>query len=252
MIICKSSDSMRKRASKTINITLDETPRRPQHHFKTDRERVKFIKQIEALCRSSMEYRDYIKFLRDNMDMNRCAVLKNLVSTKEKQYSIEIHHEPLTLFSIVDVVLTKYEDLGKFIDPFEIAAEVMSLHYEGKVGLIPLSITQHELVHDGQIFIPLTKIYQYPGFVSFCEEYEQWINPNIQDTISYKLEMTQKCGDIQSNCLDPEFVYVNVDGFDFPQVPEEWGEKRKLLGDGDSLDTPDENIPTTFRIGDTI
>ena len=252
MIICKSSDSMRKRASKTINVTLDETPRRPQHHFKTDRERVKFIKQLEALCRSSMEYRDYIKFLRDNMDMNRCSVLKNLVSTKEKQYSIEIHHEPLTLFSIVDVVLTKYEDLGKFIDPFEIAAEVMSLHYEGKVGLIPLSITQHELVHDGQIFIPLTKIYQYPGFVSFCEEYEQWINPNIQDTISYKLEMTQKCGDIQSNCLDPEFVYVNVDGFDFPQVPEEWGEKRKLLGDGDSLDTPDENIPTTFRIGDTI
>ena len=129
MIICKSSDSMRKRASKTINVTLDETPRRPQHHFKTDRERVKFIKQLEALCRSSMEYRDYIKFLRDNMDMNRCTVLKNLVSTKEKKYSIEIHHEPLTLFSIVDVVLTKYVDLCKFIDPFEIAAEVMSLHY---------------------------------------------------------------------------------------------------------------------------
>ena len=163
MILCKSTQNKKTRPIKTIQVTIEDFPRRPAYHFKTEQERTKFIKRLERLCRGSMEYRQYVKFLREKMDMNRCEVLQGLASTKDKQYSIEIHHEPLTLFAIVDIVLSKYEDLGRMIDPFAIANDVMCLHYEGKVGLIPLSKTMHELVHAGQVFIPLTHIYQYEG-----------------------------------------------------------------------------------------
>ena len=38
--------------------------------------------------------------------------------------------------------------------------------------------------------------------------------------------MSIRCDQIQSNVLKPEFVDMEVDGFVFPSVPEEWG---KLL-----------------------
>jgi hypothetical protein len=35
--------------------------------------------------------------------------------------------------------------------------------------------------------------------------------------------MSQKCSDLVSDLMDPEFVYVNIDGFEFPEIPDEWG-----------------------------
>ena len=71
-----------------------------------------------------------------------------------------------------------------------------------------------------------------------------------------------KCGDIQSNILNPEFIYVDVDGYTFPQIPEEWG-KRKLLTDPEDIvnfdklqannaNTNSGEAPAEFRIGDTL
>ena len=35
--------------------------------------------------------------------------------------------------------------------------------------------------------------------------------------------MSLECSKIQSDS-EPEYVYLNVDGFNFPEVPEEWKE----------------------------
>ena len=62
----------------------------------------------------------------------------------------------------------------------------------------------------------------------------------MDDTLKQKIEliiqMSQKCDQIVSDVLDPEFVYVNIDGVEFPEVPEEWG---KILKD------------LTYKIGST-
>ncbi len=244
MILCKSSDSKKTRDIKTINISIDEMPHRPEHKFKSTKERIKFIKGVEMIVRGSMEYREYIRFLRENMDMNRCAVLQNIMAGDGKKYSIEIHHEPFTLYAIVETILDKYEDKDEFINPYTIAEEVMELHYEGKVGLIPLSTTQHQLVHDGQIFIPLQQIYQ--DYHKFYEEYEPWISSDTKDLLQFKVDMSMKCEKIQSDVLDPTFVYVNIDGFDFPSVPDEWKERKK------SIENPDPELakdPPIYKIG---
>lgn len=248
MILCKTSDAARKRQIKNVNIAIEELPHRPEHAFKGEKERIKFIKSVEQIIRSSLEYKDYIKFLRENMHMNRCAVLKNIVKDGTRKYSIEIHHEPFTLFYIVAIVLTKYEDLGKFINPYEIAEEVMELHYEGKVGLIPLSLTQHELVHDAQIFIPLQHIYQ--DYHLFYEEYEPWIPPEVQDMLQFKVDWSMKCGSIQSDVLEPEFVYVNVDGFDFPNVPTEWADRKRALEP--PVGAENDSEPIIYHGGDKV
>ena len=125
------------------------------------------------------------------------------------------------------------------------AEEVMELHYDEKIGLIPLSKTAHELVHSDRIFIPLQLIYQ--NYNKFYDEYEQYMSQNLKEQIEMKVNISLKTSNILSDVMDPEFVYVNVDGFNFPEVPEEWGKAIKVLDvsnltDGDSDEpTPDRN-----------
>lgn len=252
MILVKSDDVAKKyRDRKTINIVIEELPKRPHYVFRNEKDMVKFVKKIEMMVRHSQEYRDYITWLKKNMDFNKCAILRNLRNGDGKKYTIEIHHEPFNLFQIVQTVLAKYQVEGKDINPYELANEVMELHYAGKIGLIPLSATQHELVHDGRIFIPLQQIYQdYTGFV---EMYEDFIPEKVQELIQYKVDMSMKCGSFQSSVLDTQFTYLAVDGFDFPAVPEEWGVRKKALED--AIENPKElpeGSPTEFRIGDDI
>lgn len=215
----------RERSSRHLNISIDELPERPKYLFNSNRDRVKFIKMVESIVRTSPEYKAYIKFLKDDMDMSRCVILHNIYNGNGKTYTIEIHHEPFSLFAIVEIVLNKWEVLGKKFNPFLIAEEVMGLHYDGKIGLVPLTKTMHELVTVGKTFIPLHFIYQ--NYVDFYNEYEPYIDDSIKDLIEYKVDMSLKCAEIQSDVLDVEFVYLDVDGFKFPEVPEEWGELLK-------------------------
>ena len=252
MILVKDTDIAKKyRDRRTVNITIDELPKRPRFYFNNEKDMVKFVKKVEMIVRHSQEYRDYITWLKKNMDFNKCAVLKNLKVGEGKRYTIEIHHEPFNLFQIVQIVLAKDMAQGNEINPYKIANEVMELHYAGKVGLIPLSATQHKLVHDGRIFIPLQQIYQdYTGFV---ELYDEYIPEKVQELIQYKVDMSMKCGQFQSNVLETKFVYLDVDGFEFPSVPEEWGVRKKVLED--AIENPKElpeGSPTEFRIGDDI
>lgn len=231
---------MKKRDIKSIDLKIEEPPERPVYVFKSVKDRVKFIKTCESTIRKSLEYKEYIKFLKDNLDMNKCAVLKNISSGNGKRYTIEIHHEPFYLFDIVDTVIYKKEALGEIINPFTIAEEVMELHYDEKVGLIPLSKTAHELVHSDKIFIPLQLIYQ--KYDKFYDEYETFIPQNLKDAIEMKVNISLKTPNILSDILDTEFIYVDVDGFQFPEVPEEWGKAIKILSidneDADGGDIP--------------
>lgn len=215
-------DKMRKRKVNTINIEIEEKPERPKYVFKNNKDRKKFILMIESLIRKSGEYKTYIRFLKNTMDWNRCAILKNAITGNGKRYSIEIHHEPFTLFDLVETVLNKFDVEGKEYNPFAIAEEVMGLHYDGRVGLINLTKTQHELLHNGRIFVPLQFIYHDYG--SFFNEYEPFMTDNLKEKIKLKVAMSMKCENIQSNILEPEFTYISVDGFNFPDIPKLWGE----------------------------
>lgn len=208
------------RSKKEIDISIEELPQRPVPKYNTPRDREKYIKTCESVIRKSMEYKDYIKFLKDNLDMNRCIVLSNLKNEGGKHYRIEIHHEPFTLFDIVETVIAKRIENEESIDVLSVADEVMDLHYSGMVGLIPLTITMHKLVHSGRIFVPLQYIYH--KYNEFYKEYEPYISFNLNDKIEAKVNLSLQTENLVSDALDVEFTYLNIDGFDFPTVPDEW------------------------------
>lgn len=222
MILYKPSttNGKRDRASRSMAVSIDELPERPKPKFRSPKDRKKYIMSCEAVIRKSSEYKEYIKFLKQKMNMSKCAVLRGLDNTNGKHYTIEIHHEPFTLFDIVETVLAKRETYGESLGILNIADEVMELHYSGEVGLIPLSKTVHELVHHDRIFIPLQFIYH--DYANFYKQYQPHINPSVKDKIEAKVNLSLRTDDVVSDSLDVEFVYVSIDGFDFPQIPDEW------------------------------
>lgn len=129
------------------------------------------VHKIEKLIRSSFEYRAYVQICRTEFDLTRCKFLP-AADLIDKTASIELHHYPLTLFDITQGVLRyEYGELGKnqpvYLRPvnlYRVAEKVMKLHYEGVVGLVPLSLTAHELAHNGDLFIPLLPEFVFGDF----------------------------------------------------------------------------------------
>lgn len=181
-----------------------------------DKDKIKFIKMVERIVRSSTEYKEYITFLKNEIDMTQCSFFSNVNNKNKASVSIEIHHEPFTLFDIVSVVLEKYIDLGYDTNPLLISEEVMKLHYKNMVGLLPLSITVHQLTHDGKIFIPLQNV--YGNYISFLEEYSPYISEGLQNMLQIKLQMSKELIEPDTSILEKKYVYLDVDGFSLPHL----------------------------------
>ena len=230
MILYKSgfANGKKERAKQEIKITIDELPKRPIPKYNTTKDIKKFIKSTEMIIRKSLEYKEYIKFLKNNLDMDKCIILSNLKSTHGKRYSIEIHHEPFTLFDIVETVINKKIENSEPFNALTVADEVMELHYSGVIGLVPLTVTMHELTHKGRIFIPLQFIYQ--NYNDFFKEYETYMNPMLIEKIEAKVDLSLQSDYIVSDSLDVTFTYLNVDGFSFPEIPEKWKNALTDLG----------------------
>lgn len=187
-------------------------PIKMEINIMSDKDKVKAIKTAERMIRSSLEYKAYIKYLKQYIDMTKCSFFNNVNNKDGKRVSIEIHHEPFTLFDITQAVLEKQLDETGEVNLFNIAEEVMKLHYQCKVGLIPLSSTVHELVHLGQVFIPL----QSPrgDYISFLEEYDRYITMDMKDILQEKLNLSRQVQDL--SLLETKYTYVEVEGFKFP------------------------------------
>lgn len=179
-----------------------------------DKDRHKFIKRIERIVRSSMEYRDYINFLKEHIGLDSCVFFQkvsNSSQNKRKRISIEIHHEPFTLYDIVDVVLRKYQEEGLKINDLDIADEVMNLHYENKVGLVPLSKTAHEMIHNStKLIVPLNMC--YGAYSEFLDEYEPYIDDSLYEKLERKLNMTSNLTQESFEAMLKEFTYLEVEG----------------------------------------
>lgn len=185
----------------------------------SDKDKIRLIKNIEAIVRKSIEYKQYIRFLKEEIDMTECTFFEKVNNKNPNSgISIEIHHEPIDLFTIVQTVVDKWIDLDMDVNPLLIAEEVMQLHYKNQVGLVPLSITVHQLVHDGKIFIPLQNV--YGNYLDFIEEYGAYISDNTQNILQTKLRMSKEIINPDTSILEKKYVYLNVDGFNLPQIIE--------------------------------
>lgn len=203
-----------------LNIVIDYLPEYDIEDYDLTNPKIlqKFLMQIENICRKSRCYKKLIMFLKDQADMNKCSFYKNLNGISTSEIKIHIHHDPLTLYDIVNVIYNKRVQNHESLSEFQIAKEVMYNHYKMMVGLIPLSETVHELVHSGFLFIPTNVIFGY--YKNFIQEYEQYIDPGILQILKYNEKVTETYNfEKETKVLTMNTVYIDTSGaYELPKV----------------------------------
>ena len=121
-------------------------------NFEDEKEEKRFFKNVERLVRGSIEYREWLAFVKDTLNLDFCAFTGE---TDAETGDIEIHHHPLTLFDIVQAVVDTYIMNDKEFCTFDIASEVIDLHFKLKIGFVPLLGSLHKKFHNGYLDIPI-------------------------------------------------------------------------------------------------
>ncbi len=149
----------------------------------------KFIKNTESIIRQSKEYNDYLSLIKTNYNiLNFDNVLSHINSSDA---SIEIHHYPLTLYEIIDIIVTHHINKKENFTSFSIAKEVMGLHFKQEIGFVPLTKTNHELAHTDGLFISYKQV--FGKWRKFCMDYLDGISAGVQEKLN-KLEELSNAG----------------------------------------------------------
>lgn len=188
------------------------------YDFSDLKEYNRYIFSIEKIVRNSFEYRELIKYLRENMDMNKCSFYKNVNNMNSFKIKIHLHHHPFSLYDIVVIVHNKRTFYNESLCEDAVAKEVMYLHYCMIVGLIPLSETVHELVHNNVLFVPVDRV--YGNYAKFVELYGKFMTPDQIDLYNRNVDYS-KTIDIaeQMKILDRKHIYVDATGeYDLPDM----------------------------------
>ena len=134
----------------------------------------KFIKNIEKYIRTSFEYKTYIRFLKTEALLTQCVVMNMLPEEVSQRLKIEMHHCPLTLYDLVDIVLNKYLLLQQPYTALSIANEVMDAHFMNQIGIVPMTVTMHQMIHAGKNLVNAKDL--FGNYRQFALQYETFID----------------------------------------------------------------------------
>ena len=197
--LATTKESLKKDDVEIVKIDVGEPKTFSYNFYEYDDEKKlkRYIKSIESIIRSSIEYRGYIKYLKEEQDLTACKFLSHVDGKDMKGVSIEFHHYPFNLYEIVDTVLKKQTDFYNHpTSTFEVANEVMRIHYENMIGLVPLTKTVHELAHNGEVFINLNLV--YGNVKKFIDDYNEYISQELFDALETLSNLSEKNA-LQSN-----------------------------------------------------
>lgn len=171
----------------------------------------KYMFAVEKCVRTSFEYKEFIKFLREYMDMNQCAFYSKVSNADTPKIRIEIHHEPLSLYDICLIVYNKRVAFNEPLDEEYVAKEVMYLHYNLMVGVIPLAETVHQLVHAQYLFVPTTAV--LGKYREFIDRYKPYMLPEQIDVLEHIEEATKVYDSEEAKqILSTNYIYVDMSG----------------------------------------
>jgi hypothetical protein len=151
------------------------------------KEFVRFIKNVEKWVRTADDYTKYLSYLKE-LGLTSCAVLGNVFEDGEN-VEIEMHHHPFTLYDICVILFNYHAHNDKKFNTFMLAEKVLELHLENLVGLVPLCVTVHQLVHADEVIINKDQIYGYLD--KFIERYLPYFEPEHTDKYNRFLQMSE-------------------------------------------------------------
>ncbi len=152
-------------------------------NFENEKELFKFTKNCEKLIRNSNEYREWRNYLLNILKNNYCFVTHEI----NEEVSIDIHHHPISLFSIIKTIINKKLDTNESFNSFGIALDTMKIHFMNTVGYIPLIRSIHEKFHAGYLKIPIGLV--KGNYKLFIEEFKNYLDDDDKEIINERISI---------------------------------------------------------------
>jgi hypothetical protein len=143
-----------------------------------EKNKTKFIQTVEGMVRTSHEYRNFLNYLKQEAQLTYCSILNGLKDEDLKDISLEIHHYPYTLYDITEAVINRHLMNQLDFTRLSIANEVMNLHYMLQVGLVPLTLTMHQMAHTGNILIDMEHV--FGDYKQFSKDYDLYLSEDAK------------------------------------------------------------------------
>ena len=161
-----------------------------------------FVKKCEKVVRTSQDYSNFIKYIKEILGINFCQVSSQIVSGDA---TIEMHHGPIfTLFDYCAIILNEFLALGKKISTFRIANRVIQEHYDLRVQVVMLAVTNHEAVTNRDLFL---NIRQGIGNVNeFIAKYGQYFDDDQKFKVWSYIEYSKHNDTYDTGILDVKNV----------------------------------------------
>lgn len=177
--------------SENLEIYADNHPFRLALRIKTFESEAdfnKFIKKVENHVRSSIEYKEWKKYIIDVLGIKTCAI----TNEKIDECSIEVHHHIPSLYILIKALLNKKIANQEEFCSFDVATEAIEKHFLNKIGYVTLVKTLHEKFHNGYLSIPRELV--KGDYMTFVSEYSEFLDETDLETIDLRLAANE------SNC----------------------------------------------------
>ena len=176
---------------------------KPADYFALSEQYTSFIKACEKTVRTAPDYKEFINYIQSVIGLNFCQVSSQIFSTDA---TIEMHHGPLfTLWDYVSIILNSEVELGHKITTFRIADKVLQEHFDLHVQVVMLAITNHEAVHNRDIFLNIKQGFGDVG--AFIEKYQKYLNENQKYRIMKYISLCESTDSFDNNLFDLEKVH---------------------------------------------
>jgi len=160
-----------------------------REEFEEEKEMKRFIKTCESIIRKSPEYKIWTNYIRDSIGIVKCA----LTNERHGHVTCDIHHHPVSLYTIVRGIIIDYLIKGDDFCCLDVAIKILELHYENRVGYISIIRSLHEKFHNGFLNLPMELV--MGDYKHFMDNYYVNLSDEEKDIIDSRLAINLgNCG----------------------------------------------------------
>lgn len=149
-----------------------------------------FIKSCEQMIRDDPRYTAYISELKSrgfNKDVMQSGINNDLFPST----SIEMHHGPIfNLFELCSIVTDYLLKNDEKVTTYNIADTILEEHKLNNIQVTFLTKTNHELVHNGDIFIHINQT--FGNILNFISKYKSGLHKDHLSTFNRYIELCEK------------------------------------------------------------
>jgi hypothetical protein len=152
-------------------------------NFESEAEYKKFIRNVEALIRRSIEYKLWTSYIKDILQVNCCMITQERMD----EVTIDVHHHVPNLYTLVKGLTNECIEKEQEFSTFDIALKAIEIHYANRVGYVVLLKSMHEKFHNGFLAIPMELI--RGDYNWFIDHYNGFLDEEDIERINYLLSI---------------------------------------------------------------